>query len=151
MPCGIFHDIFHSQPWNCPFDRGPGLLQTSAAHLTCRNRPQECSLINLNYSFPDSAAPRSVVNPGFWFKSSECRLFRQRGLLNASCQILTNLNTDATCIHHKALVGAPSYQCLANRPMVIMNNVELWNALPVFFSMSGCLNPSNKILSILGI
>lgn len=49
---------------------GPRSTATSAAHLTCRNRPQECSLINLNYSFPDSAAPRSVVNPGSWFKSS---------------------------------------------------------------------------------
>ena len=84
---------------------------TSAAHLTCRNRPKECSLINLNYSFPDSAAPRSVVNPGFWFKSSECRLFRQRGPLKAFCQMLTNLTTDATYIHHKVLVCAPTYQC----------------------------------------
>lgn len=96
---------------------------TSAAHLTCRHRPQECSLINLNYSFPGSAAPRSVVNPGFWFKSSGCRLFRRRGPLNTSCLILTNLNTDAASIHHRVLACAPTYQCLANR--LIMNSAEL--------------------------
>lgn len=93
---------------------GPRSPATSAAHLTCRNRPQECSLINLNYSFPDSPAPRSVVNPSFWFKSSERRLFRQRGPLNTSCKIPTNLNTNTTYIHHKVPVCAPSYQCLNN-------------------------------------
>lgn len=76
-PCGIFRDTL----------RG--------------SRPQECVLINLNSSFPNSAAPRKVINPRIWFKSSDC-CFRQQRLLNAACQIMTNQNTDATCLHHKA-------------------------------------------------
>lgn len=125
--------------------QGRGSPATSTAHLTCRNRPQECSLINLNYSFPDSAAPRSVVNPGFGFRSSECRLFRQCGPLNTFCQMLNNLNTHANYIHHNICICAPTYQCLRTLKLM-MNNVKLC----AFFAVI-CLSATIKILNILGI